>query len=137
MLESFVKAWDSNAETLKESIKARGEEIFDYEELLVTTLRHCFPERKYGEPDSEKVHRIDDGDYQGTLVYLVPEQTYQPSTYFVFKVSYGSCSGCDTMQAIESTDYAYGNDSPRRPTPKQVDLLWTEALHMMQGAIEI
>ncbi len=52
--------------------------------------------------DLEKVHEIDDGDYQGTLLYIIPLDTYQPSywEYVVTSVYYGSCSFCDTLQGI-------------------------------------
>ena len=50
-----------------------------------------------------KIKEIDDGDYQGTLLYLIPEDTYQPdsSEYLMTFVEYGSCSGCDTLQGIQ------------------------------------
>ena len=51
----------------------------------------------------EMLKEIDDGDYQGTLLYLIPEDTYQPnsSEYLMTFVEYGSCSGCDTLQGIQ------------------------------------
>ena len=54
----------------------------------------------------EEITEIDNGDYQGTLLYLIPFKTYQLSEneYLMTYVGYGSCSGCDTLQAIQ--DYS-------------------------------
>ena len=54
--------------------------------------------------DDKNVTKIDNGDWQGTLLFLIPRKTYQPdpSDYLLTYVSYGSCSGCDTLQRIQS-----------------------------------
>ena len=59
--------------------------------------------------DIENIHEIDDGNYQGTLLYLIPFKTYQPleDEYLMTNVSYGSCSGCDTLLGI--TGYCVKN----------------------------
>ena len=46
---------------------------------------------------------IDNGDYQGTMLYLIPFKTYQPAEYeyLMTYVWYGSCSGCDALQAAK------------------------------------
>lgn len=63
--------------------------------------------------NSEKITEIDNGDYQGTLLFLIPKETYQPSEYeyLMTYVGYGSCSGCDTLQHIQSI-YWYDDDGP-------------------------
>ena len=59
----------------------------------------------------EKTHEIDDGDYQGTLLYMIPIDTYQPSywEYVATYVYYGSCSGCDALLAISNYRYDLPN----------------------------
>lgn len=76
-------------------------------------------------PDPERIHSIDDGDYQGTLVFVIAEKGYQPSDYYYVKVWYGSCSGCDTLQAIQG----YGDEI----TEEEVAGVMTLALHIVQG----
>ncbi len=78
--------------------------------------------------DPERIHTIDDGDYQGTLLYVIAAKGYQPSTYWAVYVGYGSCSGCDTLQSIQydETDAA-----------KRVDQFMSLALHIVQGIKEI
>lgn len=51
----------------------------------------------------KRITEIDNGDYQGTLLYVIPFDTYQPSEHdhLMTYVDYGSCSGCDTLQAIQ------------------------------------
>lgn len=65
---------------------------------LVTILAD---EDEYGRPDPERITVIDHGDYQGTLLFIVAANGYQPSDYWSCFVHYGSCSGCDTFQGIE------------------------------------
>lgn len=55
--------------------------------------------------DEDHIHVIDDGDFQGSLIFAIPKRTYQPSPYeYIFAYTYyGSCSGCDALEA------AFGN----------------------------
>lgn len=71
---------------------------------------------------------IDNGDYQGTQIFLIPMETYQPSVedYVYTNTYYGSCSGCDTLQAIQSYDY---NELPNE---EQIKDYMTLALHLLQ-----
>lgn len=81
--------------------------------------------------DPERIHMIDDGAYQGTLVFVIGATGYQPSDYWYVKISYGSCSGCDTLQRIKSNS---GYDSYNgKPTAEQVADYMTLALHVVQG----
>lgn len=98
-----------------------------YEDLVRLVVTHITdPEGCGTEPDPSRVHSIDDGDYQGTLVFVVGATGYQPDNYWYVKVSYGSCSGCDTLEAIGN----YGDDPP---TEMQLDEYMTLALHVVQG----
>lgn len=54
--------------------------------------------------DPMKIHVIDDGDYQGTRLYVIAEKGYQPSTYYTVFVDYGSCSGCDALEHVNYMD---------------------------------
>lgn len=53
--------------------------------------------------DYRRITIIDNGDYQGTQLFLIPRDTYQPCEYdyLMTYVGYGSCGGCDTLQAIQ------------------------------------
>jgi hypothetical protein len=80
---------------------------------------------EYNDIDPSRIHAIDDGDYQGTLLFVIAAKGYQPSDYWSVFVSYGSCSGCDTLQAIHD----YGSEAP---TDDQVSQYMTLALHIVQ-----
>jgi hypothetical protein len=56
--------------------------------------------------DAGEITEIDNGNHQGTLLYLIPERTYQPSEYeyLMTYIGYGSCSGCDLLQSIQPWD---------------------------------
>jgi hypothetical protein len=77
--------------------------------------------------DVERITVIDDGDYQGTQIFIIPENGYQPSVgdYIMTYSYYGSCSGCDTLQGI--SEY-----SSEAPTKEQVKDYMTLALHLVQ-----
>lgn len=80
----------------------------------------------YDSPDPERIHEIDDGEYQRTLLFVIPADEYQPWNYWYVKVCYGSCSGCDTLMAILDGDYGDTID-------EKVDNLFTLALHIVHG----
>ena len=103
------------------------EEPCSYEDIFRQTLKLMFDEKSYELPDFERIHTIDDGDYQGTFVFIVASCSYQPSTYWATRVDYGSCSGCDTFQAYSDS----GN--PEKSAPEMV----TMALHMIEEMKQI
>ena len=76
-------------------------------------------------PDPNRITEIDHGDYQGTLVYVIAERDYQPNVYWYAMVAYGSCSGCDSLEAIRGYDNA-------PPTQDQAKEYWTLMLHIVQ-----
>lgn len=82
----------------------------------------------YGDmPDVERIHQIDDGDWQGTLVFVIAAVGYQPNAYWVTKVGYGSCSGCDALEdawGYSESDHDY-------------EATYILTLHMMQGLVEV
>lgn len=115
MLDFVVKAWDENQEKLKEALMEMtvlvgdityyGIKYKDIMHLIVHFILNGADSRN-GQWDEERIHEIDDGEYQGTLLFLVPKRTYQPTAgeYLITKVGYGSCSGCDTLQSISAMD---------------------------------
>lgn len=98
----------------------------DYTAIVGAVLEVVRDADKWCKPDLNRITKIDHGDYQGTLVYVIAEEGYQPSTYWYVKVGYGSCSGCDTLEGIR--EY-----SDEKPTDSQVAQYMTLALHVVQG----
>ena len=129
MIEAFTKAWFANLHTMREKFTAKHPD--DYKEVVRSVVEMLADASDdYDKPDPERIHEIDDGNYQGTLVYVIGGSGYQPSRYWYVKVSYGSCSGCDTLEAIRS----YRDESPDE---EQVREYMTLALHIVQGLREM
>ena len=114
MIKYCIEKWDKNKDLLRSALDNnkllnhvlnRNDddplEYLEYKDLVKLTV--IFILNDENEWDVNKIKEIDDGDYQGTLLYLIPEDTYQPnsSEYLMTFVEYGSCSGCDTLQAIQ------------------------------------
>jgi ferredoxin-like protein FixX len=126
MIQRFVDRFMENKKQL-EAVFA-DKHPGSYEDLVTEVIKLLDSDKdEYGEQiDSSKIHEIDDGHYQGTLLYVIPVKTYQPSEYFYVKINYGSCSGCDTLRAISN----YSSD---RPTKQQIKDYIGLALNIVQG----
>lgn len=125
MIEEFTKAWFANLHTMREKFTANHPE--DYTTIVKSVIQVLHDSSdKYTKPDPERITEIDHGDYQGTLVYIIGATGYQPNDYWYVKIFYGSCSGCDTLQAISQ----YSSDPPN---DEQVSKYMTLALHVVQG----
>ncbi len=124
MIKELVARWEQNKPQIRKSFEVKHPK--DYKDLVKTVVENI-TSKEYGELslDPERIHQIDDGDYQGTLVFVIAEKGYQPSKYYSVLVDYGSCSACDSLQSIR--DYS---DGP--PTKNQVDEYMTLALHIVQ-----
>ena len=120
MLKICRDKWDKNSKRLEEILKDDIKlNCCDYKYIVEITYKTIFndDEDTYSSDtlDIDKITEIDNGDYQGTLIYLIPFKTYQPSEseYLMTYVGYGSCSGCDTLQAIQGW-------SEEKPTETQL-----------------
>lgn len=129
MIEEFTKAWFANLHNMRQRFTSQHPKNYkDIVRAVVEMLESSSD--KYDRPDPERIHEIDDGSYQGTLVYVIGSTGYQPNRYWYVKIEYGSCSGCDTLEAIQS----YGN---QMPSDEQVRDYMTLALHIVQGLREM
>lgn len=133
MIEAIVKQWDANKHKLEEYFATTKQEDYsDYKTIVVKLFELVITEIENewsgtDEFDVSKMTVIDDGDYQGTMIYIIPKDTYQPSVndYVITDNYYGSCSGCDTLLAI--SEYEDG-----LPNKEQVKEYMTIALHLVQ-----
>jgi len=125
MIKDFVDAWNERSHTLKRKFEIGHP--YRYKTIVEWVVQMLNPDDEYGLPDRERIVEIDQGDYQGTLVYLIPEKYYQPKEYWYVRVSYGSCSVCDTMEHIREL-----NTESDTPTEEQVKQYMTLALHIVQ-----
>lgn len=122
-----IAAWAESKDEIKAALKKARPN--GYEAILKIILEHI-SEDDYGwgtfNPNPDGIIRHDFGDYQGTLLFVIPEIGGSPSRFWTTQVSYGSCSGCDTLEGlIEKYDRA------GRPI-YNIDGLMTLALHLVQ-----
>jgi hypothetical protein len=76
-------------------------------------------------PDPDRITQIDDGDVQGTELYIIGEKGYQPQLYYSVKIAYGSCAVTDTFISIEEND-SLDNEH-------KVEAYLSLALHIVQA----
>jgi hypothetical protein len=121
MIRYCLDQWNANESKLRLAI-TRDSKInsCEYEHLVKLVVNHILnaPSDKYDYKwQVDEIITIDNGSYQGTQLFVIPMDTYQPSEYeyLMTYVGYGSCSGCDTLLNIQNYDY----DKPA--TEKQVN----------------
>lgn len=140
MIQKFVDNFMERKHILAEKFSEKHPN--SYEEIVKAVVE-LIKDDEYDFPDPERIHVIDDGDWQGTLLFVIASGGYQPDNYWYVKVSYGSCSGCDTLQAIHSGSEWTDEGDYAAPTPSQVADYMTLALHVvqwmrsMQGKLEL
>ena len=134
MIKEFVNQWDKNKKELEEYFRTHKQEEYNkYSKIVKLLIQYVLNKGLNDDCDEIKINpdtltEIDFGDYQGTLIYVFAEDTYQPSTNETFytSVGYGSCSGCDTLQSIQE----YGLEES--PNEEQVEDYMKLSLDILQ-----
>lgn len=128
MITQFVSRFMTHKDELR--AKFRHKRPWSYLDI-VRGVVEVITTAEYGEyaPDPERIHSIDDGNHQGTLVFIIAEKGYQPFTYYYLRVAYGSCSGCDTLQAARNL----GDWNDVTPSSEELEACMMLALHVVQG----
>lgn len=121
MIQNLVNRFMEKQQDLEAILKSGHPS--DYEDLGKTVVSVITNEED--NLDSGRIHKIDDGDYQGTLVFIIGAKGYQPNDYWYVQVFYGSCSGCDTLQSIRDWEDI-------SPTDTQVMDYMSLALNIVQ-----
>lgn len=109
MLKYCLDKWNANKAVLVYKLRTDTTlntcEYVDLVKLVVDLVLNT-GEPSHSSWDSGNITVVDNGDYQGTLLFLIPMKCYQPSEYeyLMTYAGYGSCSGCDTLQAIQEWD---------------------------------
>lgn len=131
MIKEFVKKWDKYKKDLEDYFRNTKQKEYDTYKIIVELLFEKIINRDidYAEYDTENILVIDDGNYQGTQIFILHKNTYNPDVedYVYTNTYYGSCSGCDTLQRIQSFNY------DELPDEEQVKDYMTLALHLLQN----
>ena len=130
MIKEIVNLWEENKHRLEDYFRSTLQNEYDQYEVIVKKIFELIVNSEKSTRYKFDVHKmtiINDGDYQGTLIFIVSKSTYQPDAeeYLVTDTYYGSCSGCDTLLTI--SEY-----SDRLPSDEQVREYMTLALHLVQ-----
>lgn len=131
MVKEFCLAWEKNKGKLEEYFRTTEQgEYNGYEDLvklLFDIVINPSMEDNYYWFDTKNILVIDDGDYQGTQVFVLHRDKYQPDVedYVYTNAYYGSCSYCDTLQGI------HGYESGL-PDEQQVEDYMSLCLHLLQ-----
>lgn len=137
MMKFSVEQWDKNKHRLEKDIRENFSYYNDaeYGDLVAKVVDLIFNDEDDILYDSENITEVDNGDYQGTLLYLIPEKSYQPSEYqyLMTYVDYGSCSGCDTLQSIQMWIFDEADEKRKEEFVKDMMGL---CLHLVQNTIK-
>lgn len=129
MISKIIEQWEANKHKLEEHFKTTPQSKYtEYEVILKLIFELCITESFNGGGWAiEDRTTIDNGHYQGTMIFIIPNDNYHPSVedYIMTDTYYGSCSGCDTLQAI-------GGYTDDLPTDEQVKDYMSLALHLVQ-----
>lgn len=127
MIKEFSEKWDKYKGDLEKYFRNTKQTEYNKYGTIVKVLFKIVINREGKVFDIERMTIIDDGDYQGTKIFIIPLDTYQPTIndYVVTNTYYGSCSGCDTLQAINK----YEDELPNERQVKEYMVL---ALHLLQ-----
>ena len=116
MIKEFVNAWDKNKSELEKHFRETKQEEYDTYKKIVQKLFELvvnpYIESDYDKFDIENIKAIDDGDYQGTQIFILHKKHYQPciENYVYTNTYYGSCSGCDTLLSISNYSSGLPNE---------------------------
>ena len=145
MIEHFVRQWHENKHKLKSFLEKDYDQSEDKRfwgpsyielhqklfELVVTEpreIRTPFDQRWNNYSwDFNRFLVLDHGEYQGTMIFIMVPDVYQPNLdrdYYFTSVMYGSCSHCDTMAHVQEVV-----DTKE----EKIQALMLAALHMVQA----
>lgn len=137
MLKIIAEKWGTRQNLLREKLAQINISDLNYLDLVKATFSTIYNEEEDYlslNIDVKKITEIDNGDYQGTLLYILPFSNYQPSEtdYFMTYVYYGSCSCCDTLQHIKSL----GDWEQEFPNEAQINDLMKLCEHILAHTIQ-
>lgn len=132
MIKEFCLAWEKNKDKLEEYFRNTKQDEYDGYRTLVGLLFDIVVNPELDDLDNNKfdtknILKIDDRDYQGTEIFILHKNVYQPDIedYVYTNTYYGSCSGCDTLLGISGC-------SDELPSESQVNDYMDLCLHLLQ-----
>lgn len=140
MIDKFITIYMENKPKLEAKFSTHPDDYKRVVIRLVEFLAEVMSESGVYEdsvPDKERVTVIDEGDYQGLQVFVIGCGGYQPSTYWVTSEYYGSCSGCDTLEATLESNWTEGMGRSEGVSEAQLKDYMTLCLHLLQSMVKV
>ena len=128
MIKELCERWEKKKVELFEKYSEKHPD--SYESIVRDVVSLFSDDSSPIRLDPERITVIDHGQYQGTLLFVIGEEGYQPERYYSIFVNYGSCGGCDTFQRIK---YDFDEDG----ITSQTELYMRLALHLFQSLTPI
>ena len=116
MLRILKMKWSKNESKLREALSNIEMDNLEYIDLVKITFDTIFNSDggtyDDGTLDTNNITVVDDGEYQGSQLFIIPFDMYQPdyTDYLMTYQCYGSCSGCDTLLSIRQYDEGNPNE---------------------------
>lgn len=129
MIEYCKKQWNANKEKLEAVLRDDPHlNSCDYMYLLKLTVENIL-NTGIDTFSVENITEVDNGNYQGTLLFLIPYNCCSPmeNEYLMTFISYGSCSCCDTLMGIQD----YGEKPPTEGQVKEYMMLCKDMIMNM------
>jgi len=132
MEKELMKKWESRKIKLENYFRNNKQlEYNTYSKIVKKVIELIINDsnNEFQNYDFKNLLVIDDGDYQGTQIFIVHKNFYQPdvSDYIYTSNYYGSCSGCDTLLRIQS----YNDET--LPSEGQIKDYMLLSLHLIQN----
>lgn len=128
MIKRFVDNWEKYKNDLENYFRTTPQvEYNTYRKILEALFRIVINRDDSYSFDLDDITVIDSGEYQGSLIFILHLDTYQPipTEHLYTFVYYGSCSCCDTLKGIHEYDEGL-------PDEKQIREYMFLAVHMLQ-----
>lgn len=128
MIKEFIKKWEKYKRDLENYFKTNKQSEYDSYEKIVKKIIELIINKdssdKYLYGD---LLVIDDGNYQGTQIFIAHINCYEPSIedYIYTNNYYGTCSGCDTLLGISCYEDGLPNE-------QQIKEYMNLSLHLIQ-----
>lgn len=108
MLKYCIDKWYENKDKLEQALR-EDETLTDceYEAIVKLIVKYILNPSSKKEFDEDSITVIDNGNYQGCQLFMIPRKVYQPfaGEYLLTYIDYGSCSGCDTLKWIQKESW--------------------------------
>ena len=116
MIKGFIEKWLKYNKDLESYLRNHNQsEYATYEQLVEILIKEIINKDEEFECNTYNINEIvvlDHGDYQGTQIFILHKNVYQPEPcdYIYTNTYYGSCSRCDTLLQISNYDTKLPNE---------------------------